>query len=301
MENSPTDFVNPNKKPPRKRRSGFFRGLCLHLFATAQIGQWHFFERFDCRNTKLSQPAKYYCRLNMRQTEEKMKKITLHSELIYFAAILILSFSSAMQTAANAGISMIIAPAYVISQKLTFLTFGQSEYLVQGIVFIAFCILMKNFKPIYLVSFGTCIIYGAALDMWRTIIPAFNPNITVPGSMPMPVRIAMLCLGMIITAFSVALFFHTYLYPQVYDFFVREISKRYNKNRTKLKIAFDTGCLVTATVLSLLFFGKLVGVGVGTLVMTLVNGRLIGFFDKQLDKYCIVKPLLPKIEKAFIL
>ena len=99
----------------------------------------------------------------------------------------------------------------------------------------------------------------------------------------------------------VALFFHTYLYPQVYDFFVREISKRYNKNRTKLKIAFDTGCLVTATVLSLLFFGKLVGVGVGTLVMTLVNGRLIGFFDKQLDKYCIVKPLLPKIEKAFIL
>lgn len=233
MENSPTDFVNPNKKPPLKRRSGFFRGLCLHLFATAQIGQWHFFERFACRNTKLSQPAKYYCRLNMRQTEEKMKKITLHSELIYFAAILILSFSSAMQTAANAGISMIIAPAYVISQKLTFLTFGQSEYLVQGIVFIAFCILMKNFKPIYLVSFGTCIIYGAALDMWRTIIPAFNPNITVPGSMPMPVRIAMLCLGMIITAFSVALFFHTYLYPQVYDFFVREISKRYNKNRTK--------------------------------------------------------------------
>ena len=112
----------------------------------------------------------------MRRTEVNMKKITLHIELIYFAAILILSFSSPMQTAANAGISMIIAPAYVISQKLTFLTFGQSEYLVQGIVFIAFCILMKNFKPIYLVSFGTCIIYGAALDMWRTIIPAFTPT-----------------------------------------------------------------------------------------------------------------------------
>ena len=165
-----------------------------------------------------------------------MKKITLHSELIYFAAILILSFSSAMQTAANVGISMIIAPAYVISQKLTFLTFGQSEYLVQGIVFIAFCILMKNFKPIYLVSFGTCIIYGAALDMWRTIIPAFNPNITVPGSMPMPVRIAMLCLGMIITAFSVALFFHTYLYPQVYDFLYAKFQNGTIKTAQNLKL-----------------------------------------------------------------
>ena len=52
MENYPTDFVNPNKKPPRKRRSGFFRGLCLHIFATAQTGQWHFFERFVCENGK---------------------------------------------------------------------------------------------------------------------------------------------------------------------------------------------------------------------------------------------------------
>ena len=41
-----------------------------------------------------------------------MKKITLHSELIYILATLILSFSSAMQTAANLGISMIIAGFY---------------------------------------------------------------------------------------------------------------------------------------------------------------------------------------------
>ena len=228
-----------------------------------------------------------------------MKKITLHSELIYILATLILSFSSAMQTAANLGISMIIAPAYIVSQKLTFLTFGQSEYLVQGLVFIAFCVLMKGFKPVYLASFGTALFYGAALDMWRTVIPAFNQSVTVPGSMPMPVRIAMLGSGMIITATAVALFFHTYLYPQVYDFFVREVSKRYKKDRTKFKIAFDTSCLVMAVALSLLFFGKLVGVGVGTVIMTLLNGRLIGFFDKKLDKYCTVKPIFLKVEKAF--
>ena len=228
-----------------------------------------------------------------------MKKITLHSELIYILATLILSFSSAMQTAADLGISMIIAPAYIVSQKLTFLTFGQSEYLVQGLVFIAFCVLMKGFKPVYLASFGTALFYGAALDMWRTVIPAFNQSVTVPGSMPMPVRIAMLGSGMIITATAVALFFHTYLYPQVYDFFVREVSKRYKKDRTKFKIAFDTSCLVVAVALSLLFFGKLVGVGVGTVIMTLLNGRLIGFFDNKLDKYCTVKPIFPKVEKAF--
>lgn len=230
-----------------------------------------------------------------------MKKVTLHSEVIYLAAIFILSFSSAMQAAANLGISMIIAPAYVVSQKFNFLTFGQSEYLVQGILFIAFCIVMKGFKSIYLASFGTCIVYGMVLDMWRTVIPAFNPSITEPGSMPMAVRIFMLCFGIIITAIAVALFFHSYLYPQVYDFFTREVSKRYKKDRTKFKIAFDTSCFVTAIVLSLLFFGELVGVGIGTLFMTLLNGRLIGFIDKKIAKYCEVKPLFPKAEKLFII
>lgn len=228
-----------------------------------------------------------------------MKKITLHSEIIYLAAILILSFSSAMQTTADVGISMIIAPAYVISQKLDFLTFGQSEYLVQGLVFIAFCIIMRGFRAVYLVSFGTCVLYGAALDMWRSIIPAFNPAVTVPGSMPMPERIAMLCIGMVLTGLAVAFFFKTYVYPQVYDFFVREISKKYGIDRTKFKICFDTACLVTATVLSLLFFGRLVGVGIGTLVMTLLNGRIIGFFYKLIDKFCEEKPIFPKVNKLF--
>lgn len=230
-----------------------------------------------------------------------MKKVTLHSEVIYLAAIFILSFSSAMQAAANLGISMIIAPAYVISQKFNFLTFGQSEYLVQGILFIAFCIVMKGFKPIYLASFGTCIVYGMVLDMWRTVIPVFNPNITAPGSMPMAARIFMLCLGIIITPIAVALFFHSYLYPQVYDFFTREVSKRYKKDRTKFKIAFDTSCFVAAIVLSLLFFGELVGVGIGTLFMTLLNGRFIGFIDKKIAQYCEVKPLFHKAEKLFII
>ena len=158
---------------------------------------------------------------------------------------------------------------------------------------------MKNFKPIYLVSFGTCIIYGAALDMWRTIIPAFNPNITVPGSMPMPVRIAMLCLGMIITAFSVALFFHTYLYPQVYDFFVKGVTERYKIDKAKFKTAFDITFLITGTVFSLILFKGFVGIKLGTLIMAVFNGSLIGFFSKLFDKYLDSTPICKKLAKYF--
>ena len=102
------------------------------------------------------------------------KKITLHGEFVYVAAILLLSLAVAMLSAANFGVSMIVAPAYIISQKLGVITFGQGEYLVQSLLFIVFCILMKKVKLVYFSSFATCLIYGAVLDLWRKFVPLFN-------------------------------------------------------------------------------------------------------------------------------
>lgn len=227
------------------------------------------------------------------------KRITLHSEFVYIISILILSFSVAMVSAADFGLSMIVSPAYILSQKLGFLTFGQSEYVVQAILFIIFCILMKKVKAVYFSSFLTCLIYGAVLDLWRVIIPIFNPSITEPGSMSMPLRITFFAGGTLITALAIAMCFRTYLYPQVYDFFVKGVAERFNLNRTKFKTGFDMTFLAVSCVMTLVFFGKFVGIGVGTLITTLVNGFLIGNFGKLIDKFFEIKPLFPKFAKKF--
>ncbi len=227
------------------------------------------------------------------------KKITVYGELVYALAIICLSFSVAMLSAANFGVSMIVAPAYIISQKLGFLTFGQGEYLVQSILFIVFCILMKKVKLTYFGSFATCLIYGAVLDLWRTVVPVFNPSVTEPGSMAMPVRVVFFVIGMVLTSFSVMLFYKTYLCPQVYDFFVKGISYHFGKDRTKFKIAFDFSCLAVSCALTLIFFRKFVGVGVGTLILTALNGFIIGRFDRMFDRFFIMKPLFPRFAARF--
>lgn len=227
------------------------------------------------------------------------KKVTLHSELVYIISILILSFSVAMVSAADFGLSMIVSPAYILSQKLGFLTFGQSEYVIQAILFIVFCILMKKVKIIYFSSFLTCLIYGAVLDLWRVIIPMFNPEITEPGSMGMPLRILFFIGGTLVTSLAIAMCFRTYLYPQVYDFFVKGVAEKFNLDRTKFKIGFDILFLTISCIMTLLFFQKFVGIGVGTLITTLVNGFLIGNFGKIFDKFFEVKPLFPKFAKKF--
>ena len=103
----------------------------------------------------------------------------------------------------------------------------------------------------------------------------------------------------LITSLSIAMIYRVYLYPQVYDFFVKGISQRYRLNRTRFKQIFDFSCLLVSCAMTLLLFHRFVGVGFGTLIMTVCNGFLIGFFDKWLEKHVEVTPLFAKLAGYF--
>lgn len=226
------------------------------------------------------------------------RKIKISSEITYLAAIILLSLAVAILSAANFGISMIVAPAYLLSLKTGFLSFGQAEYVIQACVFILLCIVLRKFKFAYLFSFGTCLIYGFVLDLWRKI-PFLNPAATPPDSIDLPLRIAMFIVGMILTSFAVALFFKTYLFPQVYDFFVKAVSAKYGIKLALLKTTVDLSCLTASVIMTFAFFGEIKGIGWGTLVMALLNGTVIGFFSKLLDKSFSFQPNFPRFAAIF--
>lgn len=219
--------------------------------------------------------------------------------MIYLLAILILSFAVAMVSAADFGVSMIVAPAYILSLAVRALSFGQAEYVLQAALFAVFCIIMRKVKAVYFTSFLTCLIYGAVLDFWRAVIPVFNPNIYAPSDLPVYIRVLFFAVGTLMTAFSVALFYKTYLYPQVYDFFVKGVSLHFGINITKFKRIFDACCLAVAVLMTLCIFRAFRGVGVGTLIITAVNGILIGCFLKLFDRFLQTKPLFPRLSEKF--
>ena len=228
-----------------------------------------------------------------------MKRIKIYSELVYVLAQFGLTLAVAIMAVADFGVSMIVAPAYILSQKFTVFTFGQWDYIIQGVLFMAFCLAMKRFKFTYFVSFVTCVIYGTILDMWRTAIPLLNPQITPPGSMGIPVRIAMFIVGELLTALTVMLFFKTYIYPQVCDLFVKGIVTKYGLDQTKCKRIFDLCCLLLSLALTLILFKGFVGIKWGTVIITLINGVLIGFFAKVYDKCFETVSLFPKFAEKF--
>lgn len=225
-----------------------------------------------------------------------MKKV-FYTEISYVLGLIIMAFAAAFTAKADFGMSMVVAPAYIlhlkISQVLPWFSFGVAEYTFQGILVLLTVIIMRRFKCSYLFSFVTAILYGTLLDIAISIIA------TLPDK-SFAIRTVWYILGTVFCSFAVSLFFHTYLSPEAYELIVKEISDKFRFNINKVKTAYDCVSTVIGIILSFLFFGFGVfeGVKLGTILCALINGFLIGKFTKLLEKNFVFKNRF-KFEKYF--
>lgn len=227
-----------------------------------------------------------------------MKKLKFPSEIAYIVGLAILSLGTCLMEKANFGLSMIAAPAYLLSKLLTktvssFFTFGRCEIMLEAIVVTILCLIIRKFKIGYLFSLLSGVIYGLTLDVW---IYLFR-NIEL---VTFDVRIVYFLLGQVATAFGIALQFKSYFPPAAYDFFVKEASKHFNISVPKFKTGFDIVFVIISITLSFAIFGigHFEGIKLGTVVVALVNGTTIGLATQVIDRLLSFFDLL-KLKKLF--
>ena len=206
-------------------------------------------------------------------------KFKFYSELAYLFGLVILSFGAALMTKADFGVSMIVAPAYILSEAISFLSFGQAEYTLQAVLLIIMIAVIRKFRLSFLLSFVTAFLYGLLLDGYLYLLDGICWD-------PIYTRIAAYFIGLALTAVGVAFFFRTYISPEVYELAVKEVSAGFNIPLNRFKTFYDCGSLVVSVVFSFAFFGfgNFVGIGWGTLFCALVNGWLIGAVNNFLGK-----------------
>ena len=215
-----------------------------------------------------------------------MNQKTFYTEIAYLLGLLILALGTAFMERADFGVSMVVAPAYLIhlkvSEVLPFFSFGMAEYALQAVVILAMILILRRIKLSYFFSFVTAVLYGLTLDGAMALI-ALLPE----GSFG--VKLGWFLFGMLLCSIGVSLLFHTYISPEAYELFVKEISAKLQKDIHKCKTAYDCVSCLIAILLSFLFFGfgHFEGVKLGTIFCALVNGSLIGrctaWFDKRWD------------------
>ena len=213
-------------------------------------------------------------------------KRLIYSELAYFIGIIVLALGTAFMEKADFGISMVVAPAYLIHLKVSeyvpFFSFGMSEYVFQAVLLIFLSLVMGKFKKSYLLSFATAFLYGTILDLAISLVALF-PYAGLVW------QIVFYVAGMVICAIGVALLLHTYFPPEAYEFVVKELSQKFHAPVGKTKTIYDCCSCLFAITLSLCFYKSFVGVKWGTIVCAMVNGWLIGKISGFLENHFILK------------
>ena len=206
---------------------------------------------------------------------EPMHKRTFYTELCYLLGMVGLSFSVALMTRADFGVSMVVAPAYLLYLKLNplwpFFTFGMAEYTLQAVLLVGMAAGIRKFRPYFLFSFVTAVLYGFLLDGWMLLVALFPADTFIWRGL-------WYVLGLLLGALSIACFFHTYIAPEVYELLVKEVAGKLNRPTHRIKTVYDVISCLVAVVMSFAFFGfgHFEGVKLGTVLCALCNGFLIG-------------------------
>lgn len=223
------------------------------------------------------------------------KRHIFYTEAAYFIGLALLAFGCSLMTRADFGLSMVVSPAYIlhlaVERHFSFFSFGMAEYTLQAVLLIAMICVLRRFKLSYLFSFATAVFYGFVLDGFLLLVPEISAD-------SYALRVLFYCMGMPATSAGVAVILKTYISPEVYELIIKEITARFGFSLSRFKTCYDCVSCAVSIAMSLALFGRLEGVGLGTVVCAFVNGFLIGAFTKLLDKCFDFKDGL-KLRKYF--
>lgn len=175
------------------------------------------------------------------------------------------------------GVSPISSVANVLSYKVSSLSLGTWLIIWNCILLLLqILILRKKFQLIQLLQIPLSFLFGWFTDFGMWIVSFIPAN-------SYPVRIAMVIIGIIILAFGISLSVIANVIMNSGEAFVKAVSDTIHKEFGNVKIAFDILCVITAIILSLIFFDfTIVGTREGTIISACLTGVVVKFFSSKL-------------------
>lgn len=193
--------------------------------------------------------------------------------ICFMLGILINSFGIAFITKAALGTSPISSLPYVLSKKFP-LTLGQFTF-VMNMIFILMQIflLKKDFQKRQLLQIGVNVIFSAFIDISMNMLDVFAPSGT-------SAQILSLLAGCVILAMGISIEVAPNVLLVPGEGVVKAISAVSRKRFGTVKVVFDTTLITLSFILSLLFFHRLNGLGIGTVISALAVGKIVNLCNR---------------------
>lgn len=219
--------------------------------------------------------------------EEKRK--VLRGEVALVIAVIINSLGVLLMLQSGSGISAISSVPYAFQQVFPRLTLGTWTYIFQGLLVLSLMIMRKKFVPSYLVSFVVGFAFGEMMDVHELWITRLPLNI--------PLRILYFVLSYLIICIGIALSNRCKLPIIPTDLFPREVADITKVPYARIKIGFDVICLLVTAGMTYFCLGRIMGLGIGTIVAAFTMGKGIAIVGKWMDRKVTFTSMLETMEK----
>ncbi len=192
---------------------------------------------------------------------------------IYIIGLLVLCLGVVLNTKTNLGVAAINVTPFVLS-KTTSITLGNAVFIMYCVFIICECILNRKIDILTILQLPISLLFGKLVDLFNTLLN-FEANNFFVG-------IIMLLIAITLVALGTTLVISQNLVPNAPDGFVNAIGAKMNKPFGYVKLRFDIVCVCIAFIISLVLSGKIIGIGIGTIISMLLTGNMCSYFKKIL-------------------
>ena len=190
----------------------------------------------------------------------------------FVLGVAINSFGVAFITKAALGTSPISSIPYVLDLAFE-PTFGEFTFVLNMLyILLQVAILRRDFKPVQFLQIVVNVIFSALIDVSMSFLAWLDPQ-------TLPLQLVSLLVGCAILGLGIAIEVAPNVITVPGEGIVRTFSAVTEKPFGTCKVAFDVTLVAIACVLSFVFFGRLNGLGLGTIVSALLVGRLCNFYN----------------------
>lgn len=217
----------------------------------------------------------------------------------YILGLLILAMGLTLNTKAGLGVSPIISVSYSISEifHLNFgdMTLGLYSVFVAAEIFLhsirekqrgsyqaeALVHARKRDRKLILLmdilQIPLSLVFTRFLNIFGSLLPEFPKG--TEGIQDLPFRLLVLILAIICTGVGASLSLSMRIVPNPGDGIVQAIADCIHKNVGFTKNCFDLFNITVTILLGLVLAGRLVGIGIGTVLAVIGVGRIIALFQ----------------------
>lgn len=195
---------------------------------------------------------------------------------LYFLGILVLGFGIVLNTKTGLGVAAINSVPYGISE-MTSLSLGTATTILYIIFVVIQIMIYRKFDLKVILQIPFSYFMGYIIDFYDGLL-----NFSISS---LPIAFILLGIAIVATALGAYVVVTLDLIPNPADGMVKALSQVINKEFGKTKLMFDCGMMLFTIVITYIFSGAIIGIGIGTVLSAGLIGQIIVLYNRYFTKH----------------